>query len=408
MKEVFIISSGQIVKGRTAGSQRVLNIAKSLAEGNINVFICSLTQVNRNPADSIELYPGVHFLKSRNSDVNGFFHLFGYLGTVNRFIKGRESQSVIYLYPTAFILRDFIYLLYFKMFRRYRFFCEINELRVTNAFISVPPDNILLKVYFYLKFIYYYIPFKLSEIQVPFYDGIVVISSNLERYFSKYTHKILKVPILCDTSKIPDKLPEIRYDGSTFRICFAGFINCSKEGFDILFEALYDVNKEKNVELYLYGILLDKDRDILNLLTDKFMLRDKVFYKGNIDSDDLAHEFSNYNLLILPRPLIPQTKYGFSTKLSEYLTSGVPVLVTDVSDNALYIKDNFNGYVISPGSSPEMVSKILEIIDGFNDSSSNIAANACKTAREQFDYKLYTAAFADLFFNTYRGKFTTH
>ena len=159
-----------------------------------------------------------------------------------------------------------------------------------------------------------------------------------------------------------------------------------------------DVNKEKNVELYLYGILLDKDRDILNLLTDKFMLRDKVFYKGNIDPDDLAHEFSNYNLLILPRPLIPQTKYGFSTKLSEYLTSGVPVLVTDVSDNALYIKDNFNGYVVSPGSSPEMASKILEIIDGFNNSSSNMAANACKTAREQFDYKLYTGGICGFIF----------
>lgn len=398
MKEVFIISSGQVVKGKTAGSQRVINIAKSLAEGNINVFICSLTQINRNPVDSIELYPGIHFLQSRNNKVNSFSHLSGFLGSVNRFIKGRNSESVIYLYPTTFILKDFIYLLYFKMFRRYKFYCDINELRVTNAFLSVPSGNILLKVYFYIRFIYYYIPFKLNEIQVPFYNGIVVISSNLERYFSRYTQRIIKVPILCDVSKIPDILPAIHYDGSTFKICFAGFINCDKEGFDTLFEALYEINRKKNVELYLYGILIDKDRDILNHLTEKYMLRNKVFYMGNIDPDDLSREFSNYNLLILPRPLIPQAKYGFSTKLSEYLISGVPVLITDVSDNAIYIKDNYNGYIVSPGSLPELVNKILEVIENYNNSSLTIAANACQTAREHFDYKLYTKAFTNFFF----------
>lgn len=400
MKDVFIISTGQIVKGRTAGSQRVINIAKSLAEGNINVFLCSLSRVNRNPVDSIELLPGVHFLQSRTGKVNGFLPLLGSLGSVNSFIKGRNSQPVIYLYPTAYILKDFIYLLYFKMLRRYKFFGDINELRVTNAFISDPPVNIFFKLYYYLKFIYYYIPFKLSEFQVPFYDGIVVISSNLERYFLKYTHKILKVPILCDVSKIPDKMPAIHYDGSTFKICFAGFINCNKEGFDTLFEALHEVNLKKDVELYLYGILIEKDRNTLNQLTERFKLRNKVFYMGNIDPDDLTREFSSYNLLILPRPLTPQTKYGFSTKLSEYLISGVPVLITDVSDNAIFIKDNFNGYIVTPGSSPGMANKILEIIDSYNKSSEKIAENACQTARDKFDYKLYTKSFTDFFFNS--------
>ena len=44
MREVFIISTGQIVKGKTAGSQRVMNVARSLAAGNVHVYpvlICS-------------------------------------------------------------------------------------------------------------------------------------------------------------------------------------------------------------------------------------------------------------------------------------------------------------------------------------------------------------------------------
>ena len=84
----------------------------------------------------------------------------------------------------------------------------------------------------------------------------------------------------------------------------------------------------------------------LNNLKKKFLLDNRVYYVGNLDPDDLQDEFSKYHLLILSRPLNPQTRYGFSTKLSDYLISDVPVLVTDVSDNSIYIRDGINGYLI--------------------------------------------------------------
>jgi len=120
---------------------------------------------------------------------------------------------------------------------------------------------------------------------------------------------------------------------------------------------------------------------------------------GNIDPDDLITEFALYHLLILPRPLTRQTKFGFSTKLSEYLISGIPVLVTDVSDNSAYIKDNYNGFVIPPGSEILMENKILEIMENYNENARRIAGNAFLTVREYFDYKLYTKPLTDLFFN---------
>jgi glycosyltransferase involved in cell wall biosynthesis len=398
MREVFIISTGQIVKGKTAGSQRVMNVAKSLAAGNINVFLCSFPQLESDRFESIELSPGISYLKSTGKNVSSFSHLVIFLRAVQRFIKNRNSESVIYLYPTTIILKDFVYLFYFKIIKRYKMYCDINELRATNAFTSFPPQRFLPKLSFYLKSIYDFMAYKLSEIQVLFYDGIVVISSNLEEYFLRYTKRIIRVPILCDVTKIIDDRTPIHFDNKVFKICFAGIINTKKEGFDILFDALHELNFKKNVELYLYGPINDNDRNVLDQLTRKYMLRRKVFYKGNLDPDNLTEEFSKYHLLIIPRPLIPQTKYGFSTKLSEYLTSGVPVLVTDVSDNAAYIKDNYNGFVISPGSKSETVSKILEIIDNYDKNSSVIAKNAYRTAREEFDFKLYSRVFIDFFF----------
>jgi glycosyltransferase involved in cell wall biosynthesis len=398
MKEVFIISTGQIVKGKLAGAQRVMNIARSLAAGDVNVYLCSYTRIERGNVVSIEISQGISYLQSIDNKEDSPDHLVSFLRSIDRFIKGRNSESVIYLYPTTFIGKDFVYLLYFKIFKGYKFYCDINELRATNAFTSSPPKGFLPRLFFFLKSIYDFMAYKLSEIQVLFYDGIVVISSNLQRYFLRYTKRIIKVPILCDAAKIMDDKPPIHYDNEVFKICFAGIINVKKEGFDILFEALHKVNIKKNVELYLYGPVNDNDKYVLDQLTNKYMLHKKVLYKGNLDPDILTEEFSKYHLLIIPRPLIPQTKYGFSTKLSEYLTSGVPVLVTDVSDNAVYIKDNCNGFVIAPGSISEMVNKILEIIDNYNKNSFEIAKNAYRTAREEFDFKLYSQVFINFFF----------
>ena len=398
MKEVFIISTMQLFKGKTAGSQRILNIAKSLAMGDAKVFLCSLTQISNGSLKLSEFYPNVYHLESRNNKKESFLHLLHFLYSLNKFIKDRNSESVIYLYPTPRIFHDFVYLFYFKIIKRYKFYCEINELRATNLFTLSTPKNILAKFYFYLKFVFYFIVFKLNEIQVFFYDGIIVISRNLEEYFLGLSKKIIRIPILCDLSEINYEDQASTYQAGVFKICFSGSIAVRKEGFDLLFEALSLVNQKKNVELYLYGFIGDNDNYKLNFLIERYKIKSKVFYLGHIVPDKLTQEFRKYNLLILPRPLNKQTKYGFSTKLSEYLVSGVPVLVTDVSDNSFYIKDGYNGFIIPPGSLSEMVRKIFDIIDNYNKYFYTVTTNAYKTAQENFDYKLFTSTLINFFF----------
>lgn len=400
MREVFIISTGQIVNGRTAGSQRMMNIARAVANGGVAVFLCSYNQISNNSIVNNEIYPGIYNLESKNSNGRREPTISGFLKSLNGFMKGRDAEKAIYLYPTAFTLKDWTYLFYFKFIRRYKLFCDINELRSTNVFTATPPGRLVPLIIFILKSVRDFVAYKISEIQVLFYDGIIVISSGLQKYYSRFAGKIIKVPILCDAEKIPAEQPVSRYDGRVFKICFAGFINCRKEGFEILFKALSRINcNSRRVELYLYGILTEEDKHRLGQLAGVYELNERLFYMGNIDPDDLITEFALYHLLILPRPLTRQTKFGFSTKLSEYLISGIPVLVTDVSDNSAYIKDNYNGFVIPPGSEILMENKILEIMENYNENARRIAGNAFLTVREYFDYKLYTKPLTDLFFN---------
>ena len=91
-----------------------------------------------------------------------------------------------------------------------------------------------------------------------------------------------------------------------------------------------------------------------------------------------------------------------SHKLSEYLVSGIPVLVTDVSDNALYIRDGFNGYIITPGSASVMADKILEIIRDYNWEAKILVENAYQTVREKFDYRLFSYDYVNFFWSEER------
>jgi glycosyltransferase involved in cell wall biosynthesis len=404
MKEVYIISTGEIVNGKTAGARRMVNIASSLAAVNVNVFLCSLSEVDQAPVEIPEVKHGVYFMRSLSHTGKKEKNPLSFVRTVNSFMAQRDSEIVIYLYPTVFVLKDFFYLVYFKFLKRRRFFCEINELRAASAFYGTPHGGPLAWFLYYLKSSINYFIYKLNEFQVFLYDGIVVISTSLERYFSNYTCKILKVPILCDADLIDVFTPPRLEQDSPFKICFAGYIKIEKEGFDILFDALFRVNRDYRTELFLYGILEDTDRIKLEKLSDEHCLHDKVFYMGNIEPERLLNEFRKYNLLILPRPLKKTTMYGFSTKLSEYLVSGIPVLVTDVSDNTLYIRDGFNGYIIPPGSASSMAEKILEIISDFNDQAETLVENAHQTVRENFDYRLFSRDYVDFFWS--QGKTT--
>lgn len=398
-KRVFIISSGQIVKGKSAGSQRVLNLAKSMASGGVMVYLISYLNVSTSLTELIKLDHNIFYLRDigrRNR--KEILHIIRFLKTVKTFISKDKNGIAIYLYPTVFTCKDWIYLVYFKLINRYPFFCDINELRVASISFSRLKNSLPYKIKLIIRAIINWGPYKLSEFQAYFCDGIIVISTRLEAYFSRFNKRILRIPILCDAVSEANENHLPSYSNDNFKICFAGYLKGSKEGFDNLFEALAKVNAIRRVELYLYGILPREERVIMDYLIRRFQLENRVFYMGNIAPDDLHSEFLKYHLLILPRPDTRQAEFGFSTKLGEYLLSGIPVLITDVSDNALYIKDGYNGYIIPPGSVPDLVDKILDIAENYNLHAGSIAENARKTAAENFHNSLFTGKLNDFLF----------
>ena len=146
-KEVYIISTGDIITGRTAGAQRVMKIAKSLAEARVQVFLCALPYIHESKIDSFEVASSIYILRSRTQKRTNRTGIVIFMRAIAGYIFSRESKPVVYLYPTTFVYKDFIYLIYFKLIKKIRFYCEINELRTAIAITQAPSRNMLTKVW---------------------------------------------------------------------------------------------------------------------------------------------------------------------------------------------------------------------------------------------------------------------
>ena len=283
-------------------------------------------------------------------------------------------------------------LIYVKFIHCYKLFYDVNELRRAGLINKVSSKNIFKKVCEMVFHIIHYIKHWIAEILTIFYDGLVCISTNIENYFKRYNKNTIRIPILSNIIENPFYEAPIYKNGERFIICFTGLITLKKEGFDTFYKSLSLVKSNfNNFELHLYGPISNREKKLLlNDIPLQYKIKKNIVYHGIVEQSILMGKMRESHLLVLPRPLNLQTKYGFSTKLSEYLVSGVPVLVTDTSDNSLYIKDGYNGFIVEPGNYKEMAQKLIYIISNYSKLKNTIGKNAYLTAKENFNYANYS------------------
>lgn len=362
-KTLLIISCYNIIDSNTAGEQRVKLYIKSL--------------LHHNDVNKIYLfYNNVLYAFTKEGKV------VSYNINIKQTLKLLDLDTPIYIYPSTNVLKVFFYLFYFKLIHSRKLFIEANEIRRYSINLYQADSFSLRSFKLYFKKIISHI----YDYLMKYFDGIICISENIKSYYLKINKNILLIPIL---SEIPKDINSYRaYNYSEpFIITFTGTINIKKENLDILFEAISIVNS--NIKLHLYGSIDNYNHNKLNELIRKFSLNNRVHYIGFVNQNELKDIFNKSHLLILPRGNIKQNQYGFSTKLSEYLVSGRPILVTNVSDNGKYIVDMVNGFIIEPDSLNAFVSKIEFIYSNYN-KFYTLPKNAINTVKKNFDYKLYT------------------
>lgn len=150
-------------------------------------------------------------------------------------------------------------------------------------------------------------------------------------------------------SKISDGIIKFFYVG---RICYV-------KGIHILLNAFSHI-KEPNIELHLIGGCGNKQERIYkNNLKKKYRSDSRIIWHGKISSEKVFDNIKNFHVAITA----PVFMEIFGLNIAEALALGKPVLATRCGGAEMQIKEEVNGWLVSPNDPVALSAKLQEIIN---------------------------------------------
>lgn len=192
-------------------------------------------------------------------------------------------------------------------------------------------------------------------------DGLFVISESLRDYYINLGVQASKIKII-NMFVDPHRFTSIKKTKTADRyIAYCGTASNNKDGVDELIKAFAIVaEKVLDVKLYIIGKTPLTEQKFDNyLLIKRLNLEDRVVFTGVVSAKEMPQLLVNADVLALDRPDNKQAKYGFPTKLGEYLLSGNPVVVTSVGDITKFLTDGVSALIARPQNPKNFADKLL-------------------------------------------------
>lgn len=188
-------------------------------------------------------------------------------------------------------------------------------------------------------------------------DAFTVCSDPLARHVSRVGKPVLVVWGGVDPSFFR---PHGAEASGPLRVVYAGNFR-PYQGVDVILNAgrrLLAAGEE--FELSLVGDI-DRFPDFKGKVLEQ--LAGHVEIHGQIDYRRMPEALSSANVLVIPRPAHRTTKFGFPSKLAEYLAMERTTVATRVGDLTHAITDMETGLLIAPGSVDELHGALLRLKD---------------------------------------------
>jgi len=372
---VLIFTGGYGFPVGDAYTNRVMAFAKGFVGNNCNVTVLIIYPGRNNQADIRGSMDGFNYIfcaglkRPQNwfaRKIIGIKGIFNSVRIVNRLNK-KEPIDAIMTFSQNFSQNFPLYL--------YTRIHKIIFIRENNEF----PRMVLKRGHSRLT----HLEKAFFKFVNRFYDGFVYISSALVSFNTKMLRKRMPVeivPIIVDKDRF--NFPDIKRKN---RITYCGNLFGEKDGVKILLEAFSIIHENHpDYKLLLVGDTSNKGEfnELQNFIKDKG-IKSKIEFTGFVHRDKIPGLLIQSSVLVLARPDNIQAKGGFPTKLGEYLASGWPVLVTEVSDIPNYIKDGVNGYLAKPDSVEDFTNKLNWILSNY-DKAEKVGMEGQKLTEKEF------------------------
>lgn len=251
--------------------------------------------------------------------------------------------------------------------------------------------------------------FKFWSINPAFYDdwlgrylpllgsqGVIAITHYISEKYSRYQIPCMIVPSVFDSSQNDNLKPlstqiktQIKKD-KYFSIIYAGTCKVG-DGFENLLDAV-KICFSKGCPIYLSvlgtdglsGLALKQRR----VCEEDEVLHSCVNFLGRVSDEEYFAALNSADCLVLPRPDSQIVRAAFPTRLPEFLSTGRPVVTTDVPDIPQYLEGGIHAQIVSGDTSNALAEGILLIWEDPNRALS-IGVAGQERGREVFDYIPY-------------------
>lgn len=333
-----------------AWTNRILAYARGLSEQNAEVELLYLiTDKNRTPYH-IDI-PGV--------TVKNLFEKDGWLAKHSRFISSliNSIRALRFLRKREFV---FVYadgsekwLLQVALLSKAKVFVEITE-------------HPILTHHLYKKdreYVHHNLPQNYMAL-IKRMNAVFVISDALKKMFVENgldEDKVHVINMFVDTSRFDN----IRKKTTEKYIAYCGTVSSYKDGVDLLIRAFAVFCKgNADYKLYIIGPFNSSQGELtIKQLVKQLDIGGKVVFTGKVSFKEIPQLLFDAEMMALARPNNLQARYGFPTKLGEYLATGNPVVVTTVGDIPKFIEDKKNGLLAAPDDINSFAEKMLWVAE---------------------------------------------
>ena len=176
------------------------------------------------------------------------------------------------------------------------------------------------------------------------------------------------------------------------KIVYAGAL-ASKDYIDTLLQAIIRLNADE-VRVIIDIIGPDKIQ-VQKLVGDIELEKYGIYCHGRLSHDKTLSIVEKADLSVLLRMNKRYAKAGVSTKFCEAMMLGVPSICTAVGGTDLFIKDKYNGFLVTDNDLNTLETTLLSIINLPREQIEEIKNNALRTANELFTPDKYIERFND-------------
>lgn len=202
---------------------------------------------------------------------------------------------------------------------------------------------------------------KIEQLSIKFSDH-VIISNHL--WYKTLVNRSVDENKCTTIMNYPDEnifyqRPRIRHDDK-FIIIYPGTLGWH-QGLEIAVKAIDKLKDHMpSAQLHIYG--RGSERDNLADLITKLNLQDRVFLKESLPITEIADVMVNADLAIVPKKNDPFGGEAFSTKTLEFMSLGIPIILSRTKIDDFYFNDNVVKF-FEPDNCDDLVSAIFELYE---------------------------------------------